>query len=188
MTPTRIAAALAALALAAPAPAPAREVAGVEFPDAISVGGRELRLNGAGVRTKFFVKVYAGGLYLAEPSQDAGAIVAADAPKRVRMVFLREVDRKKIMDTYREGFRNNSGGPALEALLAKLDRIAPALVDMKKGAEMFVTYVPGEGTTVAAAGGTPVTVEGKDFADAMFRNWLGSHPADADLKKKLLGK
>jgi hypothetical protein len=53
---------------------------------------------------------------------------------------------------------------------------------------MFVTYVPGAGTTVAAAGGSSVTVEGKDFADAMFRNWLGPSPADPSLKKAFLGK
>jgi hypothetical protein len=183
---TKTIAALAALALAGPALA--RDVAGVAFTETVSAGGRELKLNGAGVRTKFFLKVYAGGLYVAEASGDPVAIVAADAPKRVRMVFLRDVDRKKILDTYREGFHNNSSGPALQALLAKLDRIAPAIVDMKKGMEMVVTYVPGQGTTVAAGDATPVTVEGKDFADAMFRNWLGSHPADADLKKGLLGR
>ncbi len=183
---SKTAAAIAALALTAPALA--REVAGVQFPDTVAAGGKELKLNGAGLRTKFFVKVYAGGLYLAQPSGDAEAVVAADAPKRVRMVFLRDVDKAKILDTYREGFRNNSAGPALDALLAKLDQIAPALVDMRKGDEMVVTYVPGEGTTVAAGGGTPVTVEGKDFADAMFRNWLGERPADGDLKKGLLGR
>jgi hypothetical protein len=183
---TKTLAALAAVALAAHSLA--RDVAGVQFPEAVAVGGQELKLNGAGVRTKFIVKVYAGGLYLAVPSGDADAIVAADAPKRVRMVFLRDVDKGKILETYREGFQNNSAGPALGELLAKLDRIAPALVDMKKGAEMFVTYVPGQGTTVASAGAPPVTVEGKDFADAMFRNWLGPKPADGDLKKKLLGR
>ncbi|HET8541682.1 MAG TPA: chalcone isomerase family protein [Anaeromyxobacter sp.] len=183
---TKTAAALAALALAAPALA--RQVAGVQFADTLTVGGRELKLNGAGIRTKLFVKVYAGALYLAEPSQDAAAILAADGPRRVRMVFLRDVDKKKIMETYREGFQKNSAGPELQALLAKLDRIAPAIVDMRRGAEMFVTYVPGEGTTVASAGATPVTIEGKDFADAMFRNWLGSQPADADLKKAMLGR
>ncbi len=183
---TRTAAALAAVALAVPALA--REVAGVQFPDAVSAGGQELRLNGAGVRTKLFVKVYAGGLYVAQPSGDAEAIVAADAPKRVRMVFLRDVDKKKILETYRDGFHANSAGPRLQALLADLDRIAPAVPDMKKGGEMVVTYVPGQGTTVAAAGAAPVTVEGKEFADAMFRNWLGSRPADGDLKKALLGR
>lgn len=186
MTSTRIAAALAAVLVTAPALA--RDVGGVQFPDTISAAGQQLKLNGAGVRTKFFVKVYAGGLYLAEPSHDADAIVAADAAKRVRMVFLRDVDKKKILETYREGFQNNSGGPALQALLAKLERIAPAIVDMKEGTEMVVSYLPGQGTTVAAAGGTPVTVEGKDFAEAMFRNWLGAHPADSDLKKGLLGR
>ncbi len=182
----KAAAALAALTLAAPALA--REVAGVEFPQTIDVGGKELRLNGAGLRTKFVVKVYAGGLYLAQPSADPAAIVAADAPKRVRMVFLRDVDKGKIMETYKEGFENNSAGPGLAALLDKLSKIAPALADMKKGSEMSVTYVPGQGTTVAAAGGGSVTVEGKDFGDAMFRNWLGQSPADGSLKKAFLGK
>jgi hypothetical protein len=183
---TKIAAALAALALTVPALA--RDVAGVQFPDTISVGGQELKLNGAGVRTKLFVKVYAGGLYLAEPSKDPDAIVAQDAPKRVRMVFLRDVSKGQVMDTYREGFQKNSAGPGLEGLLAKLDQVGAGLVDLRRGGEMFVTYLPGQGTTVAAAGGKPVTVEGKDFADAMFRNWFGPKPADADLKAKLLGR
>jgi hypothetical protein len=181
----KLVAAVAALAFAAPSLA--RQVGGVDFADAVSVAGQDLKLNGAGVRKKLFVKVYSGGLYLAQPSRDPDAIVAADAPKRVRMVFLRDVDKGKIMETYREGFEANSGGPALQGLLAKLDRIAPAIVDMRRGGEMFVTYVPGEGTTVAAAGASPVTIEGKEFADAMFRNWLGPRPADPDLKKALVG-
>jgi hypothetical protein len=180
-----VALALAALAL----PAHAAKVGGVEFPETVDVDGTKLTLNGAGVRKRFVIKVYAGGLYLAEKAKDANAVVAADAPKRVRMVFLRDVSRAQIMDAYREGFRNNSAGPNLEALLAKLETIAPAVPNLSEGAEMFVTYVPGKGTTVAAAGGgAPVTVEGKDFADAMFRNWLGGTPADAGLKDAMLGR
>lgn len=182
----KAAAALAVLALAAPGLA--KEVAGVDFPQTVDVGGQQLRLNGAGIRSKLFVKVYAGGLYLAQPSGDEKAIVAADAPKRVRMVFLRDVDKGKIMETYKEGFENNSAGPGLPALLAKLAVLAPALADMKKGGEMSVTYVPGQGTTVTATGGGSVTVEGKEFGDAMFRNWLGPSPADGSLKKDFLGK
>jgi hypothetical protein len=184
----KLAAALALLALAVPAHA-ARKVAGVEFQDTMDVDGATLTLNGAGLRKKVFIKVYAGGLYLAQPSKDANAIVAADAPKRVRMVFLRKVSRNQIMDAYREGFEKNSGGPNLAALLKKLETIAPAVPDLAEGAEMFVTYVPGKGTTVSAAGGgAPVTVEGKDFADAIFRNWLGGSPADDGLKEAMLGR
>jgi hypothetical protein len=184
----KLAAALALLALAPSAHA--RKVGGVEFQEAIDADGAKLTLNGAGIRKRFVVKVYAGGLYLAEPSKDADAIVAADAPKRVRMVFLREVSRGQVMDAYREGFRNNSAGPGLDALLAKLEKLSPAIPDkLGEGAEMFVTYVPGKGTTVAAAGGgAPVTVDGKDFADALFRNWLGKKPADDGLKEAMLGR
>jgi hypothetical protein len=128
-------------------------------------------------------------LYLAEPSADAAGIVAADAPKRVRMIFLRNVTKAQVLDAYREGFEKNSGGPGLQALVAKLERIAPAIpAELKEGTEMLVSYVPGEGTTVVAAGGGTAIVEGKEFADALFRNWLGAKPADDDLKAGLLGR
>jgi hypothetical protein len=179
--------ALALLALAAALPASAREVAGVKLDDTVEVAGQPLRLNGAGIRKRFVVKVYVGALYLAAPSSDAEAIVAADAPKRVRMVFLRDVDRKSILDTFREGFANNSPGQAKE-LAAQLASIEGAIPDMKEGKDLVVTYVPGQGTTVAAAGGAGTTVAGKGFSDGLFRNWLGPKPADGDLKKALLGR
>ncbi len=50
-----------------------------------------------------------------------------------------------------------------------------------------VAYVPGAGSTVGVEGGQAVTVAGKDFADALFRNWIGAKPADDDLKKGMLG-
>jgi hypothetical protein len=178
--------ALAVLALAVATPAHAKKVAGVEFPDAVEVGGQKLELNGAGLRKKFIIKVYAGGLYLAQRSGDAGAIVAADAPKRVRMVFLRDVDRKAILAAFREGFEANSRAQLAE-LERGLQRIGPAIGDVRRGGELVVTYVPGEGTTVTGPAGTAV-VEGKLFADALLRNWLGPKPADGDLKKGLLGK
>jgi hypothetical protein len=184
----RLLAAALALCLTAPLPARAARIAGVEFPDSAEVGGQTLKLNGVGLRKKFIIKVYAGGLYLLAPSKDAAAVVAADAPKRVRMVFLRDVSKKQVMDAYREGFERNSGGPGLKDLEAKLDRIAPAIpAELKEGAEMLVTYVPGEGTTVASAAGQ-ATVDGKEFADALFKNWLGASPADDDLKKGMLGR
>jgi hypothetical protein len=61
--------------------------------------------------------------------------------------------------------------------------------DLKEGQQLSITYVPGQGTTVVVDDGTAkTTVEGKDFADALFRVWLGSDPVDADLKERLLGR
>jgi hypothetical protein len=176
----------AALALLLSLPASAREVSGVKVPDSFDAGGKTLQLNGAGVRKKFIVKVYVGALYLEAPSADPAAIVEADQAKAVRMFFLRNVGRDQIMGAFKDGFQNNSK-ERLPELLPKLEQLRPAIPDLKEGSVLSVAYEPGIGTTVSADKGDPVTVEGKDFADALFRNWLGPDPADGGLKQAMLG-
>ncbi len=183
----RQAAVLVALLAASPLPTLAREISGVKLPDTVTVDGKVLQLNGAGMRKKLFIKVYVGALYLPARSSDAAAIVAADEPRHVRMVFVRDVDRDSIMGAFHDGFRKNSKGPDLGALEKDLDQIAPAIGDVKERGEITVSYVPGAGTTVTGPKGS-VTVPGKPFADALLRNWLGPDVADGDLKKHMLGR
>ena len=56
--------ALLAAALGITLPATAADVAGVRFDDKASLAGSELVLNGASLRTRFMLKIYAIGLYL----------------------------------------------------------------------------------------------------------------------------
>lgn len=115
---TALVAALACSSVAAVA----TTVKGVSFPDAVAIGGKECRLNGVGVRTKFLVSVYLGSLYLATPSGDAAAIVAADEPKRTVMHFLHsKVGSGKIREAWQEGFENNAG-EAFSRLGERLER------------------------------------------------------------------
>src|SRR5512143_1879904 len=128
----KILAALLAAALLAPA-AQAREVAGVAVPDTASLAGRTLPLHGAGLRKKFLFKVYVGALYLESRTANGAAVVAADAPKLVRMHFLRDVSRDDVLKTFREGFENNSKGSAAMATarLAEVEKVLPA--ELKTG-------------------------------------------------------
>jgi hypothetical protein len=178
---------IAVLALALTFPVLARDVAGVPVPDSATVGGRALVLNGAGLRSKFFVKVYVGALYLEQRSTDPAAIVAADGAWKVVMFFKREVEKKQILGAFKEGFENNSRGD-LEKLLPGLARIDAIMKDLKTGDVLEIAYLPGAGSTVTAPGGATVTIDGKSFADALLRNWLGDKPADGDLKSGMLGK
>ncbi len=178
---------VAVLALSLALPAFAREVAGVQVPDAATVGGKTLALNGAGLRSKLFIKVYVGALYLEQRSSDAAAIVAADAPWKVAMFFKRDVDKSSILGAFKDGFENNSKAD-LAKVVPSLARIDAIMKDLKSGDVLEISYVPGAGSTVAAPGGATVTIEGKTFADALLRNWLGDKPADGDLKSGMLGK
>jgi chalcone isomerase-like protein len=175
------------LTLALPALAKEKEVAGVKFPDTVSVEGKALKLNGAGLRTKAIFKVYAAGLYVETPSQDAAQVISSDQIKRVRMYMLRDLEKKKITEAITEGMERNNKA-AMPSLKARLDTVNAAIPDLKKGDELMITYVPGKGTLVQSKGGQELSVEGKDFADALFSVWLGKDPVDDDLKDGMLGK
>src|SRR4051794_16141676 len=96
-----------AVVLALPAAA-AKEVSGVQFPDTLKVEGKELKLNGAGLRKKFVFHVYAAGLYVEKTSQSAQQLIESDQVKRVRMSMLRDLDKKAIAEAIVEGFKKNA--------------------------------------------------------------------------------
>lgn len=165
---------------------------GVTLPDTVSVNGVTLHLNGMGVRIKSVafikVKVYVAGLYLATPSKNPAAILAADAPRQLVMHFLyKEVEAAKLVEAWREGFANNSAA-ALPALKARLDKFCALWPAMKSGETATLTYIPGQGTKVTIKGKDVGIIEGKDFADAIFAVWLGPKPPNPELKQGLLGE
>jgi Chalcone isomerase-like len=177
---------LVAFALAAPV---VRDVYGVQVPEEVTAAGRTLRLNGTGLRKKFVFRVYVASLYLEHaPDPDPQSILRTDEVKRVEMAMLRDLDRGSIVDAVRHGFQDNSPND-MPQLTVRLIRFVSEIPDLKDGQRLSVTYVPGEGTTVVVDAGTAkTTIEGKDFADALFRVWLGDHPVDDDLKDRLLGR
>jgi hypothetical protein len=178
---------LLCLSLAAPPAALAREAHGVKLDDTVQVGGKELKLNGAGLRRKFIFNVYVAGLYLEAASSDAGKILAADAPRVVKMHMVRDLSKEDISKALREGFEANAGA-ALPTLQPKLDTFIAAIPAVKNGDVLTLSYVPGKGTTVTSKTGQEVTVEGKDFADALFSIFIGAKPVDGGLKDGMLGK
>lgn len=176
------------LALTLALPAAAKEVAGVQFPETLSAEGKELKLNGAGVRTKFIFQVYAAGLYVESTSQESSALVQSDQVKRVRMKMLRDLDKKSVTDAITEGFKKNAGD-RMAALQERLNAFNAVIPDLKKGDELVLTYVPGKGTSIEESrSGKSHSVEGKDFSEALFSVWLGREPVDGGLKNGLLGK
>ena len=178
---------LALLALCAPADA--REAYGVRMPDTVSFEGRQLKLNGMGLRRKKIlfasVKVYVAGFYVESPSKNPIDLINSDEGKRVTMFMLRDLSKEQIAEALRDGFEKNCKAqmPVLKDRLEKLIALIP---DAKKGSTIVVSYAPGLGTVLASPGDRQV-IPGKDFADALFSVWLGREPVDADLKVELLG-
>ena len=173
---------------------PAAEVAGVKLDDKVRIAPNapELALNGAGVRTRFFVKVYVGALYLTEKKTAAADVLALGGPKRVHLAMLREVTGPQMSDAITEGFQANNS-PAdqgrYKAQIAELAGTMNALGAVKNGDTLAFEYLPDTGTRLLLNGeakGKAIADEG--FYRALLRVWLGDKPVDADLKKGLLGQ
>jgi hypothetical protein len=162
----------------------AATLADVTLPDSITVNNQTLMLNGLGLRSKMFVKVYVGGLYLEKKASDPAAIIQADAPKRVVMHFIYEPSREQMVDAFKEGFEGNAPGK----FKAEVEKWLAAQEALKKGDQIVVTYVPGTGTTLTIKGKDKLTVPGLPFAQAAFSVWFGPKPPTADLKNGMLGK
>ena len=81
---------------------------GVKLPGTVDVAGHALVLNGVALRKKAVFKVYVAGLYLTAKSTDADAVLAADAPRRLVMQFLRDVEKEKMCEAWDEALANNT--------------------------------------------------------------------------------
>jgi hypothetical protein len=164
----------------------AGEAAGVKMSDTATVEGKTLKLNGMGLRKKLMFKVYVAGLYLENPSKDAAAVVSSDQIKRMDLHILRSLKAAQVTEAIEEGFEKNSK-VQMGTLRERLKKFSGMFSDVVEGNEILMTYVPGKGILVSIKGAERGTVEGKDFADALFNVWLGQNPVQEDLKKALLG-
>ncbi|KGD89326.1 membrane protein [Achromobacter sp. RTa] len=165
------------------------EIAGVSVPAALSSGGQELVLNGAGVRTKFIVKVYVAALYATEKSSVAAALIDSDKPRRVRLMLLRDVDSKSLDGALQEGLRDNTPAQELTALKAPADRLSALMAEIGAVREGDVVDLDfdARGVSITDNGKPRGRIDSPAFARALLRVWLGDKPAQASLKNALLG-
>ncbi len=175
------------LALLLALPAGAGTLAGVNMPDKIDVKGQALVLNGMGLRSKLFIKVYVGGLYLAQKEKAPAKILGTDGPRRMVMHFLYSVDKEKMCEAWSEGLEQNTPKAAAD-VKKNFTTLCSWMEAIPKGNKIVLTYVPGEGTHVEVNGKEKGTLEGKATADAIVNTWIGPDPAPGDdFKKAVLG-
>lgn len=165
-------------------PSQAATLAGVTLPDQATVGGRPLVLNGLGLREKYFIDVYVGGLYLPEKTKDARKAIDDDVPKRIVMHFVySEVGKDKLVEAFDYGFDSVGAKSAQASGLASLNGM---METVKAGDQVVLDYVPGTGTTVTVRGEKKGTIPGAEFMKALWGVYLGPSPPTGKLKSGML--
>lgn len=177
------------MAAALSAPVSALTVDGVDVPDTYTAVDTELKLNGAGTRSKWFMDLYVGGLYVPQAANDGAAVINADEPQAITLHIISDmITSERMTEATLEGFESSTGGNTAP-VKAEIDRFMNVFKEEIKEGDVFdLVYLPGEGVKVLKNGQKKDLVGGLEFKKALFGIWLSDKPAQEDLKEKMLGQ
>ena len=166
------------------------KISGNIMPNVMKVGGEYLKMNGGGIREKMFFDLYVGVLYLQEKTTDGDAVINGDKPMAIKIKIISGmVDNENFQEALEEGFEKSTGGN-VAPYRDRMDQMMDVGFkdDIKTNDVYDIVYQPGIGCTLYKNDKSLVTVTGLYFKKALFGVWLCDDPADAGLKKKMLGK
>ncbi len=169
-------------------PALAAEVGGVKLDDKVSLSGKELVLNGAGIRSKFVFKVYVASLYLPAKVGDLAGVLAAN-PRRVQLNLLRDLPADDLAGALVDGIKETSTSEQAAAVKPQTDQLLSIMksVGQAKTGDIVTMDFVGAETLVAFNGQTKGKIAGEPLNAALMRIWLADKPVQADLRKAMLG-
>jgi hypothetical protein len=165
------------------------DVAGVHVDDRARIGDKELVLNGAGLRTKIFFKVYVAALYVPKKTASASEVIDSREPRRIVMVLRRDLDADTLVGALREGLEANNSAGELAALKPETDQFETVMraVGNAKTGDVIAIDFTAEATSVGMNGQARGKISGAAFGRALLKVWLGDKPVQADLKQAMLG-
>ncbi|MEA2081108.1 MAG: chalcone isomerase family protein [Pseudomonadota bacterium] len=164
------------------------KIAGIKLADSYQTGQQSLLLNGSGIRSKLFIKVYVAALYVGKTSNSAAAILATPGAKSMQMIMLyKEVEAEKITKGWKDGFQANLSETELKPLEDRLKKFNALFPALRKSDVVRMDYSPDTGTRLSINDRQLGRIEGADFFAALLKVWIGEHPVDDNLKKGLLG-
>lgn len=166
------------------------KVSGVKFKDHIKLAGADLKLNGSGLRTKFFIDLYIAALYLKEKSHNATEIINADQEMMIQIhVISNLITSENLSKGTAEGFSKSTNNNT-DTIQPHIDAFLEAFKEPIKIGDIFeFVYQPNIGITLLKNRKiTKRIASGLDFKRALFGIWLADRPAQKSLKASMLGK
>ena len=166
------------------------EIGGIQIQPQINVDKAPLVLKGAGVRSKFFIKLYAASLYTKDSKSPVEEVVSGQQPAAVRLNILTGViTSKDMISAVEDGFLKATGGN-IAPIKSQIDQFLKVFSSEKiqDGDQFTLFSSKKEGIIAYKNGKEVVRVPGEAFRQALLNIWLGKDPADKNLKQDMLGK
>jgi hypothetical protein len=163
------------------------QIAKVNIPEQVAVASQNLHLQGAAIRSKFFLDVYIGAFYSETAAKTPKNAMDMPGAKRMSFYFLRNVSQNKLKSAWKEGFQENNPTSVLSQnknLIAQFLDLFDK--DIGKGDIMTIDFIPDKGTVVSIDGKTKGTITQEHFYTLVLSVWMGEHPPSQQFRKALL--
>ena len=172
-------------------PAVAKEMAGIKIKEVIRLSPETdpIKLNGASAKKRAAHTIYVGGLYLQNKTHKLEEIIADNGPKRILLYCkTSSISPKTFINSFAQGLAINNSPKVISSLKHEIESFQSVwrLNPINQGDEIWIDYVPGEGTRVSINGDVKQTILGNAFYIAFLRAWLGKYPVNKKLKEAML--
>jgi hypothetical protein len=167
-------------------PVNAAEVEGINYDEGYMADNRKLNLIGVGLLRYWGFKAYTGAFYLEEGATIKDAL--SDTAKRIELEYFRSIKGKDFGPATNKSIEKNVDSKTFERLRSRIEYHNSLYEDVQPGDRYALTYVPGKGTELSLNGEPKGTIEGFDFAAAVFSIWLGPKPISKSFKQQILGQ
>ena len=137
------------------------------------------QLTGVAVRKKLVFKVYGMAHYMQEPpvsTKEAAfdAILKDGKAKQIVMTVVRDVERQKIQDAYRDGFKENTTDEDLKKLQPMIELFVGFFqVDVKENDQFILHWLPGGIIIATVQGEQKPPIKDVLFARTLWSIWFG---------------
>ncbi len=165
----------------------AAKKAGISIPDKVTIDGKELQLNGIGVRRATFlrIKVYVGGLYLEKKTQKVEEILSSSYPKYIPMHFMRDVDKEDLQEAWLEGLKAAVKEADRKEIMKSFNEFNSNMADIKKGQSILITLKK-DGVQMSFAG-KKTFIKNQKLSRAILSIWF-INAKDEQLRDEFMGK
>ena len=167
----------------------AKQIGGIEMPNKLKAENTELILNGAGLREKWFLDLYVGGLYLTKKMKNPLTIINSKESMAIRLhIVSGMITSKKMKNAVNDGFENSTNDNIIPIKKEIDEFIAVFKDEINKGDIFEMVYVDSVGTKISKNGKHSATIKGLKFKRSLFGIWLCDEPAQESLKEDMLGE
>ncbi|GGP45021.1 chalcone isomerase family protein [Shewanella saliphila] len=166
----------------------AKVVADVDVAEQATFAEQALVLNGAGVRSKFFMDLYVGSLYLPTAADQLDSVLEQPIAVIQLTITSGMITSDKMRNAIEEGFDaatdNNTG-----SIKTDIQHFTQLFADEIVEGDQF-TFVTQKGKGVTSIKNDQVQGEitGEAFRQALLKIWLGDNPAQKSLKQDMLAQ